>query len=72
VRAAAAAPGLSQLTQLLAPAAKNLTAREPGDPPAFIGPLNLSAGAAWEAELGGHPADEYHFIYVCRKRTARK
>jgi hypothetical protein len=53
-------------------AAKKLADRKPRDPPAFIGPLNLSAGVSWEAELGGHPADEYHYIYVCRKRQGRR
>ena len=53
-------------------AAKKLTDRKPHDPPAFVGPINLGAGVSWEAELGGHPSDEYHYIYVCRKRQARK
>ena len=53
-------------------AAKKLTGREPGDPPAFLGPLSLSAGAAWEEELSGLCLEDYHFIYVCVKRQQQK
>ena len=49
------------------PAAKTLSDRKPGSPPAFIGPLHVSGDEAWESALKGLTMDEYHYIYVCRK-----
>ena len=71
MRAAAAAPDRSRLTCSRAPAAKKLADRAPDDPPAFVGPLSLGAGAAWEAELSGLTLDDYHFIYVCKRQPQK-
>ena len=51
-------------------AAKQLGARLESAPPARVGPLDVSGDARWDAALKRLPLDDYHYIYVCRKRGA--
>ena len=51
-------------------AAKQLGARLESAPPARVGPLDVSGDARWDVALKRLPLDDYHYIYVCRKRGA--
>jgi hypothetical protein len=36
--------------------------------PAAGGPVRISGGADWQTAMAGLASDDYHFVYVCRKR----
>jgi hypothetical protein len=52
-----------------APAAKQQGGRGAEEQlPEAGGPVHISGGADWQTVMAGLASDDYHFVYVCRKR----